>query len=261
MYKALIEMSADRVEFASRLFSRKRPEGLSADVSPQDLFKAFDSLEPDTKIYEGNLKAIFDRLEKEHGFKLSTEDEQSIRYVFKAFFDAGPGITYSFSSYGGGRGRMPSYEDIMQTDDNEGLNRSYMANDENFQKLKTFEKNNLIVPLVGDFAGAKAIRAVGKYIKEHDATVTAFYLSNVEQYLFQDRENWKKFYNNVGTLPLDSTSTFIRSYFTGNGVGYINGGYSFMRSQNLLCSMTETLKAVSDGRITAYGDVIQMCFK
>ena len=136
-----------------------------------------------------------------------------------------------------------------------------MANEENFQKLKTLERNNLIVALVGDFAGEKAIRTVGKYLKGHDAMVTAFYLSNVEQYLFQDRENWKKFYTNVGTLPLDSTSTFIRSYFTGNGVGYINGGYSFMRSQNLLCSISETLKAFGDGRITAYSDVIQMCFK
>src|SRR5437867_3906834 len=42
MYKALIEMSADRVEFASKLFSRKKPEGLTANSSPEDLFKAYE---------------------------------------------------------------------------------------------------------------------------------------------------------------------------------------------------------------------------
>jgi hypothetical protein len=31
IYKALFEMSSDRAEFVSRLFARKRPEGLTAD--------------------------------------------------------------------------------------------------------------------------------------------------------------------------------------------------------------------------------------
>ena len=83
----------------------------------------------------------------------------------------------------------------------------------------------------------------------------------MEQYLFQDPDNWKKFYNNVGTLPLDSTSMFIRSYFSSNGLGYFNGGYSFMRSQNLLHSMTDTLNAFASGKITSYADVIQMSLK
>ena len=38
MYKALFELSADRAEFVSRLFSRKRPEGLTAASSVRDIF-------------------------------------------------------------------------------------------------------------------------------------------------------------------------------------------------------------------------------
>jgi hypothetical protein len=41
--------------------------------------------------------------------------------------------------------------------------------------------------------------------------VTAFYLSNVEQYLFRGFDDAERFYRNVGALPIDSTSTFIRS--------------------------------------------------
>jgi hypothetical protein len=66
------------------------------------------------------------------------------------------------------------------------------------------------VPVVGNFGGPKAIRAVGKYLKERGATVTAFYLSNVEQYLNQDGI-WGNFCGNVASLPLDAASTFIRS--------------------------------------------------
>ena len=258
MYKALIEMSADRAEFASRLFSRKRPEGLTVKSSPEEIFTAFDAATADPELHRTNLKAILEKLEKDHAFTLSTEDESSIEFVFNAFYEAGPQITYSSNSFRGGRRRMPNYEELMMVDDGTGLNRSYMANDENFQYLRGLQKKNLIVPLVGDFAGNKAIRAVGQYLKEHGATVTAFYLSNVEQYLFQDRENWKKFYDNVATLPLDSSSTFIRSVFNGPGMGFAGGGFGFMRSQNLLCSMTDTVKAYRAGNITTYPDVIRM---
>jgi hypothetical protein len=258
MYKALIEMSADRVDFTSRLFSRKRPASLPASASPEELFNAYDEVSSDRSLYETNLKAIFNRLEKDHGFKLSEEDEKTIEYVYKAFFDAGPDINYSFSTYGGGRGRMPTYADLMKQTDNQGMNRAYMANEKNFQLLKTLQRNNLIIPLVGDFAGDKAIRAVGNYLKEHDAHVTAFYLSNVEQYLFQDPENWKKFYTNVGTLPIDSSSTFIRSVFNGMGGVYATPGFGYMRSINQLCSMVDVVKAFNEGLITGYADVVRM---
>ena len=69
---------------------------------------------------------------------------------------------------------------------------------------------NLVVPLVGDFSGPKAIRAVGAYLKEKDAKVSAFYLSNVEQLLQQDGK-WDDFCRNVAALAIDETSTFIRS--------------------------------------------------
>ena len=70
---------------------------------------------------------------------------------------------------------------------------------------------------VGNFSGPKAIRAVGDYIRSKGATVSAFYLSNVEQYLYQDRI-WSTFCRNVSSLPLEPSSTFIRSV-RGGGAG------------------------------------------
>jgi len=76
------------------------------------------------------------------------------------------------------------------------------------------------VPVVGDFGGPKAIREVGKYVKSLDAIVAAFYLSNVEQYLAQDGKT-SAFFSNVAALPLDDSSTFIRS----GGRGFGGGGF------------------------------------
>src|SRR6266568_7693477 len=58
MYKALIELSADRAEFLSRLFSRKRPEGIGPDSSSEELFRAFDEIVPERELFYENLEAI-----------------------------------------------------------------------------------------------------------------------------------------------------------------------------------------------------------
>jgi hypothetical protein len=71
------------------------------------------------------------------------------------------------------------------------------------------QTRNVIVPVVGNFAGPKALRAIGAWLKARGATVGVFYVSNVEQYLEQSRV-WPAFCANVATLPLDSSSIFIR---------------------------------------------------
>jgi len=55
---------------------------------------------------------------------------------------------------------------------------------------------------------------VSRYLKEKGATVSAFYLSNVEMYLRKDG-SWESFCTNSAELPLDETSTFIRSLRSG----------------------------------------------
>ena len=105
----------------------------------------------------------------------------------------------------------------MMSDDGRGQYRSYLANEENFAFVKDLESRNLLVPIVGDFGGDKAIRAVGRYLKSVDAMVSAFYLSNVEQFLVQDNK-WDTFCSSVATLPMDETSYFIRSGRGRNGL-------------------------------------------
>lgn len=258
MYKALIEQSSDRIDFVSRLFARPRPAGLDSAATPEAIFTAFATVRPDTDAYRRNLAAIKDRLTRQHGFKLSDDDLARITVVYGAFVDAGPDITYNYvpgrGNYPARGGRMPSYAEMASGTDSVGLHRGYLGSEANFRALKAMEADNLIVPVVGDFAGPKAIRAVGTYLKEHHAVVSAFYLSNVEQYLFQQNDDWSKFYTNVGTLPLDSSSTFIRSVF--NGMGYYRPGAQ-MRAVQLTASIVDQLKLFTTGHLTSYADVIQ----
>src|SRR6185436_14915149 len=102
----------------------------------------------------------------------------------------------------------PSYSELMTATDARGQNWSYLASEENFRRIRDMQLKNLIVPLIGDFAGMKALRAVGAYLKRYNATVTSFYLSNVEQYLNKDQS--VRFRTNVSLLPVTSSSTLIR---------------------------------------------------
>ena len=252
MYKALFEMSADRAEFVGKLFSRKRPEGLTATSSVREIFQAYASVTPDQKLYDINYKAIIDHLQKTHRFALDPEDAPGIEYVYQYFFKFGPDLTYWMSGgMGGGRGgrNSPTYADLMVATDESGTLRGYLASEENFNVLKTLHTKNLFVPVVGNFAGPKAIRAVGAWLKRHNGMVVAFYLSNVEQYLNMDGI-WMDFCRNATDLPIDDTSQFIRSYRGGGGPGF-GGGASL--NQGIFPMVTDLKLCAGSGELAVGG--------
>ncbi len=71
-YKALFELSANRAEFVSRLFSRPRPPGLGPSSTPTEIFDALSRARrrASPSLYDQNLRAILAHLTKTHGFAL-----------------------------------------------------------------------------------------------------------------------------------------------------------------------------------------------
>jgi hypothetical protein len=277
MYKALIEMSPTREAFLSRLFSRPVPENTTPRDSAYALLTAFEKEEPDGVAFERNRAEIYALLQHQHGFSLSRADLAGIDYVYRAFYSAGPELRYSFGR-GSGWQPFPSYKDLMTADDGQGVQRGYVANEEIYQTLRDLEQRNLIVPLVGDFAGPKALRSVARYLDLHHATVSVFYTSNVEQYLFHGDLS-ERFYSNVGALPTNPRSTFIRAFFNNQGrlmfrgqnggqpdpsgvvpipPAFVSPGGPGPRSETLLNPISLLLAAFAEGRINSYYDVIEL---
>jgi len=135
---------------------------------------------------------------------------------------------------------------------------SYLASEENFQLVREMERKNLIIPIVGDFAGTKAIRTVGKYLKDHDAVVSVFYTSNVEQYLFEQADDWRHFYSNVATLPMNPSSTFVRSSHFGYGAAAQRQRQNPSIYVMLRCPLLDVVRAFNDGRIQNYDQLIRL---
>ena len=60
---------------------------------------------------------------------------------------------------------------MMNTTDHTGHNSSFLAAEENYLYVREMQRKNLIVPLVGDFAGPAAIRNVARYLKERNPDI------------------------------------------------------------------------------------------
>jgi hypothetical protein len=206
----------------------------------------------DANLYLKTLEAIKASMTK-HGFQLSGDDLIKIDYVFQVFYRGGPAINYEFSS-ASPLTNAASYSRIMNSPDTTGRNWAFLANEENYQYVREMQRKNLIVPLVGDFAGPAVIRNIGRYLKEKNATVTAFYVSNVESYL--DAQQMQKFYANVATLPVDSSSTFIR-FIDGNHTSSLPWWKSGMANLNLISPMSDLVDAVNAGRRPGYDEMLR----
>jgi len=110
---------------------------------------------------------------------------------------------------------------------------------------------NMIIPVVGDFAGPKALAGIGDYLKKNNYTVTAYYLSNVEQYLFQDNI-FGAFANNVRKLPITDKSLMIRSI---SGRATHPARQPDHRSVTLMEQIAVFLKDVDAGAYQSYNDL------
>jgi hypothetical protein len=250
MYKALFEMTNNRADFMALLFNKKRPAGLSDKATATELSNAFWNLPTSSETeYKGNLKTVQDHLTKTRALPLSKADLDGIEYVYWSFYWYGPAITYN-SSGGRGGGNMSTYGDLILATDGSNVPRGFLASEENFRVLKDLHHRNLIVPVVGNFAGPKALRAVGKYVRDRGATIAAMYLSNVEQYLSQDGI-WNQFCANVASMPLDEKSTFIRSQQGGGGGSGLTNSLGSMLNETRGCALRLDSGRPEQGRTAA----------
>jgi hypothetical protein len=249
MFKAVFELARDRADFIALLFSKPRPLDIDATTPIQRIWNAYAAVATDRDLASKNAVRIMDHLTRTHHFTFTAAEASQLESVRAAFVLYGPDIsTRGWGGAGrvGGGGSGGTFADLTGwAYDDAGDPQSFLSTEENFQFVKTLQEKNLLVPVSGDFAGPKAIRAIGTYLQKQGGVVSAFYVSNVEQYLFQDGKA-RAFYDNVATLPLTDTSVFIRPY-------------SLRRESwaaEPLCPIAGFIREVRGGRVLGNGDAL-----
>jgi hypothetical protein len=260
MYKAIFEMADDRATFLSLLFSRRRPDGLNEKSTLAAILNAYQNVPADAQIAESNRQRIRDLLITKHGLSLNGEDIAAIYHVHRIFELYGPETAYGSTLETVDTTNGPAngnFTRILTTGDDQGTNQTFLASEDLFRQVKDMQHRNLIVPIVGDFAGDKALKRIANYLHEIKASVSVFYVSNVEQYLFQPipkapNGGAQKFYENVAAFPLESSSTFIR---VSNNAAIKQTYPGFTTHLGLI---GETLEALKENRLHSIRDVFAL---
>jgi hypothetical protein len=252
MYKAIFHMSSGRAQFLSLLLSKPigKEKAPGSDASVVELLSYFGQSAGDEKAFASNLASIRKVIEKEFKFELSESDRSSLEYVYKSFREQGLDISYRVDGYWGAN--FPTLREIIAQTDLNGNYGNFLASRDDYEFVRDLHRKNLIIPVVGDFGGKKALAAVADYLRASGFKVTAFYVSNVEQYLF-DGGSFAAFVENVRKLPITENSLFIRA---------AAGRYTHParlpghRLVTLLQQMTVFLKDFDEGRYRSYYDLV-----
>ena len=205
LYKVLFELSADRADFVSRLFSRPRPANLASSAGVDEIFKYFAAVHASSELYDRTRAQVRERLLTAHHLPLSPADLAWIDRAFGAFYADGPDIQFWGSRTV--EALRPTYAQLMTARDLTGQSRSFLAAEEDFRFVKDLQARNMIVPVVGDFGGPTAMRRIGDYVRGHSAPVRAFYGSNVGVYL--NAVQTQAFCASLAALPAATGAWYI----------------------------------------------------
>ncbi|MEK6324131.1 MAG: hypothetical protein AABN33_21040 [Acidobacteriota bacterium] len=253
LFKSLFSRSRNRVEYLCTYFGKPFPKTKGwENRSVKDLVEYIDGTASDARLFEKTLKDVRQDVQK-YGIPLSQADLETIGKVQRAFFSAGLDIRYS-SYHRPPRSIYPPYRDLLLETDLAGQQQNYFNSEDDFQFIKKLQDQDLIIPVVGDLSGPQAVKAIGKYIAEIKERVSAFYVSNVEFYL-QRQGTFDKFVENLRSLPIDSRSMIIRSYFNYYAPAHPQAEPNHFSTQ-LMERIDDLIKQCAAGECDAYQDIV-----
>jgi hypothetical protein len=247
-FKALFALANNRAEYLCLLFGK--PVVMDAGKwSITQIVEYLDKAPTDRKRLDATRERIVAKL-KTFGVNLDDKDFTTIARIHDEFFTAGLDLKFT-SHYRAPRSYYPSYRDLLLEKDLTGKQCNYLVAEDDFQFVRSLENRHLLIPAVGNFAGDKALREVGKILKERGEKVTAFYTSNVEYYLMGD-SSFDRYADNVRSWPLDPRAVLIRSVF--------GGGYGLRSVQNVpgyySVQLLQPLESFVQGKFESYRDLI-----
>jgi hypothetical protein len=251
LFKALFSMAGTRAEYLSLLFGRAPParpdEWRAATI---DRLAAYvDGTQPaasTTVELDGRINATIATF----GVPLSRDDLATIHQFHHRFIEAG--LPLKFESKGRpSRSYYPTYRELLLETDRQGHHWNYLASEDDYQSLRSLQRRDLIIPVVGNLSGRSALAAIGRLMTARGDRLSAFYTSNVEFYLFGDG-TFPRFVENLTHLPRTDRSMIIRSVFGGfTPIDAAPGYYS----ASIVQSVDDLVTGFSSGRYRTYHDL------
>jgi hypothetical protein len=248
LFKALFSMARTRAEYLALLVGRPVPAGLDAwkGATVEKIVMQMETPPADARSIDA-LRAKTDEAVSRIGVTLSREDRATIDRFHRRFIEAGVGLQFQ-SAGRPPQSHYPAYRDLLLAATPSGLQANYLASEEAFQFVRGLEERDLIIPVVGDLSGPRALAAIGELLARRKLRVSAVYASNVEFYLFSDGR-FQSFAANLVRLPRADNGVVIRSVF--GRFGWPRGG-----SVSQIHDLSVMLDGVAKGRYRYYDELI-----
>jgi hypothetical protein len=256
LFKSLFTMSRNRLEYLCLLFGKPVPADIDrwSTRSTREILAYVERTRTDSAAVEATKRASNDRISA-FRVRLDARDRGMIdRY--RAEFVAS-GLDTRYSSLGrDNRMGYPSFGQLITATDRAGRQIGYLGDEAAFQVIREMHNRDRIIPVVANVAGAKAMAAIARYAADERMAVSAFYLSNVEQYLIERDEGFARYAANVRALPRDSSSVIIRSYFRRYGTHPLYVPAPGNVSVSMVEPIASFLKRYDAGGIRVYPDLL-----
>jgi hypothetical protein len=212
LFKAMFETADNRIRYLCLLYGRPAPpEPVRWNDRPlEEVLLYLDVTPADSAIHAANHAALMQRVLR-YGVPISDLDRQTLRRFHDEFALAGLNLKYT-SLGRPSRPGYPSQRDLYTATDMEGQSVSYLSSEARFRVVRDMERADRVVPVVGDLSGPTAMKAIAAYLRERGLGVSAFYVSNVEMYLFR-QGNFPRYAENVRALPALPGAVIVRSSF------------------------------------------------
>jgi len=248
LFKALFSIADTRAEYLSLLFGCDPPAASTASpvAAIEALVAHIDACAPEeARALDVRVRAAV----MATGVDLSGEDFATIRRFHRTFIVEG--LALQFESHGRApRPGYPSYRELLLERDASGRLRHFLTADEDYLVVRTLQRRDRIVPLVGDLSGPKTLAGIGALLDERGQRLSAIYVSNVESYLQGGR--FGTFLANLARLPRTPGALVVRAVFASHTRALRPGYGSTSRAQVL----DDLLNGHANGSIRSYWDVI-----
>ena len=255
LFKSLFEMARNRVEYLALLTGRAVPNDVMK-LSRRPIGEVVDLVDkssPDPDQFETTRAMVRSKV-KRYGIPVTPAEMETIGRIHQAFFEGG--LDLRFTSLGRApRPYYPTLRMLLLEKDLAGKQATYLASEDDFQFLKSLEARNLVIPVVGNLAGGHALREIGKVMAERGDKLSALYVSNVEFYLMREA-TFDAFAATVRTLPHDSRSVIVRSYFGGGFYGPHPQSVPGYFSTQLLQTVDTFVSESAKGGYSTYMDLV-----
>ncbi len=254
IFKAIFTRARNRVEYLAFLFGRPAPSDVAAwggRTAPQ-LVAYFDTARV-TAASEAAARALVTEEIRRTGVALDSTDWNTIDRFHSTFIAEGLQVRYE-SRGRPNRGFFPAMRELVLATDLDGAHSSYLGSEDAFQVVRALQLANRVVPVTGDLAGPKAFPAIAEWLRARGERVSALYTSNAEDYVMRGG-GYPAFQRTVASLPRDSTSVIIRSFFQ-NFRGMHPFNIPGFRSTQLLQPLDTFAARVAKGGYADYFDLV-----